>query len=89
GNTAAIHRVYPLQVSTLTEQCKRLPGKVVHTQSVIEAGVGGTGIHQVCQPELPDVPEALELGRVNDLERRGIQSYGVPQRITDDFEIVG
>src|SRR5690606_12018891 len=57
--------------------------QMVHAEGVVEPGVGGSWVHQVRPPELPDVAQALELRRVDDPEGGRIETDGVPERIPD------
>ena len=52
--------------AALAQQDEGGRGEVIDTEGVIEAGVRGARIDQVREAEMPDVPEPLEGGGVDD-----------------------
>jgi len=64
------------------------PSQVVDTHSMIKTGVGGSRIYEVSETQLTDIPETLELSRINDSDRGPVQSDGVPKGISDHSEVV-
>ena len=61
--------------------------EVVGAEHVLEARVGGAGVDEEGVPELPDVPQALHRGRIDDGQRLGLQADVIPQRVADDLEL--
>jgi hypothetical protein len=47
--------------------------------------VRGARIDEVREPELTDVPQSLELGRIHDPHGCGIEPNRIPERIPDRF----
>ena len=74
-------------VAGLLELGEGPAGKVIGAEHVLEAGVGGARIDEEGVPELPDVPQALHRGRVDDSQRLGLQADVIPQRVADDLEL--
>jgi hypothetical protein len=62
---------------------------MIHAQGMVEASVRGPWIDQVSQSELADVTKALEGRRIDDADRRGIESDGVPDWIPDHLKARG
>ena len=61
---------------------------MIDPHGVVESGVGGARINQMSKPQLPDVPQSLELGRIDDSDGGGVQPDGIPERIPDHTELV-
>ncbi|MXW55548.1 MAG: hypothetical protein F4Z59_02350 [Gemmatimonadales bacterium] len=56
---------------------------MVDAEGVQEAVVHAAGIHEVREAELLDAPQALELGRVENLGRVSLHADVPPKGITD------
>ena len=63
---------------------KTAGGQMVDADCMVEPRMGRPGVHQVGQPQLPNVPKPLERGGIDDADRYWIHSDGVPERIPDD-----
>jgi crotonobetainyl-CoA:carnitine CoA-transferase CaiB-like acyl-CoA transferase len=57
---------------------------VIHTDRVVESGVGRTGIDQMRESQLLDVTLPLERRSIDDPNRRRVEPNRVPKRIADD-----
>ena len=66
------------------QDADRALGEMVDAEGVIEARVGGAGVDEVRQAQLPDVAQPLEGGGIDDRRGCGIESNRVPHRITND-----
>ncbi len=64
-------------------------GKMVRAEGVLKPGVCGARVHEKCVTELPDVPQPLEGGRIDDRERLGLEADVVPERVANDLELGG
>jgi len=62
---------------------------MVRAERVLEARVGGAGVDEVREPELPHVSQPLENGRVDELQGQRVDTNVVPQRIPDDHDGAG
>src|SRR5438034_510105 len=88
GGELDVLRVARVQaVAGLLELGESPAGKVIGAEHVLEAGVRGARIDEEGVPELPDVPQALHRGRVDDSQRLGLQADVIPQRVADDLEL--
>ena len=62
-------------------------GQMVGAERVLEAGVGGAGIHQKGVSQLPHVAQALDRGGIHHGERLAVQMDVVPERVANDLEL--
>ena len=72
------------QLAALLEERDGESGEMVGAERVLEPRVSGAGVDEVRQPELPNVPEPLENGRVDELQGERVDTDVVPQRISND-----
>ncbi len=80
-------RLFPqllLDSPTFPEAAERGHRQVIHTHRMVESGVGRTGIDEVRESELLDVPLPLEVRGIDDANRCGVEPNRVPERIADD-----
>ena len=70
------------QLTALVEKRDGESGQVICAERVLEAGVRGAGVDEVRQPELPNVSEPLENGRVDELHGQRVDTDVVPQRVS-------
>ena len=73
------------ELAHLLQRRESPPGQMKGAESVLEAAVGGAGVDQECVPDLADVAEALNRGRVEGEKGRAIDPDVVPEGIADDF----
>jgi hypothetical protein len=73
------------ELSQLLQRREGSPGQVKGTEGVLEPAVSSAGVDQECVPDLADVAEALDRGRVEGEKSRAIDPDVVPEGIADDF----
>jgi hypothetical protein len=71
------------------QEGERAPGKMVGAECVLEAGVGGPGVDEVGEAELPDVAQALHGIRVEQSQRERLDTDVIPERIPYDLDVRG
>ena len=70
--------------TALPETPERCHCQVIDPDRVVESGVCRTGIDQVRESELFDIPLPLERCGVDDTNRRGVEPNRVPEGVADD-----
>src|SRR5258706_347527 len=58
-------------------------GEMVCAEGVLESSVCGAWVDQKCMTKLPDVPQTLERGRIDDRESLGLEADVVPEWVAN------
>ena len=61
------------------------PRQMVSAERMLEPAVGGAGIDEESVPELPDVAQPLEGGRVDHPQGGGLEPDVLPEQVADDL----
>src|SRR5687767_752797 len=84
GDDRALARIDPCELAALGQEGEGAPGEMIRAERVLEARVSGTGIDEVGEPELANVAQPLERGRVDEANGDVIDADVVPERVADD-----
>ena len=71
------------ELAALPEQRERPSCQMIRADGVLEPRVRRAGVDEVREPELPDVPQPLEGGCVDEAKRNVIDADVVPERVAD------